>query len=126
MRAMTRSTAPRRVFSKLAVCVLVVGLLLLGVVGLILPIIPGILCLALAAVIVARSFPWLDARLRRHRTLGPHLHRVDVFLTLSLPRKLQVAGLYGLKLLFDGLAALLSLGKKCAQEASRISSARST
>ena len=89
---------------KITASVLVVACLAIGVVGLILPIIPGLLFLAIAAVIAARHFPSVDARLRTHRAIDKHLNNAERFRTLSLPAKVQVAGWLCLKMVVDGLA----------------------
>ncbi|MBN1239227.1 MAG: DUF454 family protein [Gammaproteobacteria bacterium] len=91
---------------------LVLACVAIGVVGLVLPIIPGLIFLALAAVIAARHFPWVGARLRNHRSLGRHLNRADGFVRLSLPDKIRVAGLLCAKALLDGAACVASLLRK--------------
>jgi uncharacterized membrane protein YbaN (DUF454 family) len=69
----------------------------------VLPIIPGLLFLAIAAFIAAKNFPAVDARLRTHRSFDKHLNNVDRFSTLGLPAKVQVAGWLFLKVVIDGL-----------------------
>lgn len=95
--------------AKLAACLLILVCVALGIVGLIVPIVPGLVFLAIAVVIVARHFPWLGRRLRRNRTIGVHLERVDRFLDLRFWSKVQVAGLICAKLLLDGLALVSAL-----------------
>lgn len=81
----------------------VLACVVLGIVGLVLPVIPGLLFLALAVLLTARHVPWIDCRLRAHRTIGPHMHRADRFLELDLGDKARVAGLLCAKGVLDGL-----------------------
>jgi uncharacterized membrane protein YbaN (DUF454 family) len=103
---MKKAKTPVSLPAKIIACVTVVACVAIGIIGLVLPIIPGLLFLAIAVVIVARHVPWLEARLRRHRGIGKHLDRSNAFLSLSLPAKMQVAGLLCVKMLLDGLAFL--------------------
>jgi uncharacterized membrane protein YbaN (DUF454 family) len=96
---------------KLAVCIAVLGLVVLGAIGLVLPLIPGFLFLGIAAVLVARYFPRVSERLRSSDTLGPHLDRADGLLGLSAGDKVRLGVLVGAKLVADGLAALRDLAK---------------
>lgn len=89
---------------KLVAVVLVVACIAIGVLGLLLPIIPGLLFLALAALVAARHFPAVGRRLRRHGRLGGYLDRGDRYLDLGWRHKLEVAGLVCVKLLLDGIA----------------------
>lgn len=99
-----RSGNFRYVSGKLIATILVIALLALGVIGLVLPILPGLLLLAIAGFIAARHFPWVDARLRRHRAIGKHMHTADRFQRLSFGEKVRVAGWFCVKLAADGLA----------------------
>lgn len=102
---MTRPAA-RSLTHKVLTCLLVAVCVVAGVAGLVLPIIPGLVFLALAFVIAARAFPSLRARFRGHHWLGRHLHGADRFSRLSTADQIRVAGLYCLKLPLDGLAAV--------------------
>jgi uncharacterized membrane protein YbaN (DUF454 family) len=76
----------------------------LGVVGLILPIIPGLLLVAVALMLVARFFPAIDRQLRKSRTIRSYLDSADGFRVLSWPKKLQYGGLLCLRLFIDTVA----------------------
>jgi len=103
----------RPLSAKLLAAIAVVAFVVLGLIGLVLPVIPGLVFLALAVLIVARHVPSVEARLRRHRTLGRHMHRVDRFFGLGLADQLRVAGLVALKGVLDGLdRAAAWLGKR--------------
>ncbi len=88
--------------------------LVLGAAGLILPIIPGLLFLAIGAFIAAKHFPWVEGRLRRSRTLAGHLDRANAFSSLSFTDKLRVGGLACAQLVLTALAALGALLTKLA------------
>ncbi|HEX5419430.1 MAG TPA: DUF454 family protein, partial [Gammaproteobacteria bacterium] len=94
---------------KLIACVLIAACVVLGALGLVLPIIPGLLFLALAALLAAKHFPWLDERLRRHRALRRHLDDADRFIGLKFAAKLRMAGWLGLKVIAGSLAAMSAL-----------------
>jgi uncharacterized membrane protein YbaN (DUF454 family) len=95
----------KHVISKLTVLILVVLCLALGVVGLLLPIIPGLLFLALAAALVARHSPWAGERLRRHRGIGRCLDHADGFIDSDWSAKLRLSLLYAAKAVVETLAA---------------------
>jgi uncharacterized membrane protein YbaN (DUF454 family) len=60
---------------KFVAAAVVLVCLVLGVLGVLLPIIPGGLFFAIAAVIAANHFPGVDAWLHRNRTIGRYLDR---------------------------------------------------
>lgn len=92
--------------AKLTAVLLIAACLVVGAIGILLPIIPGFLFLGIAALVAARHFPAMDGWLRRNRGLGRHLDRADDYLALGLWRKVQLAGLVCVKLTIDGLVAL--------------------
>jgi uncharacterized membrane protein YbaN (DUF454 family) len=113
---MQKTTLNGSLSGKLVACVLVLACVAVGVVGLVLPVIPGLLFLAIAALIAARHFPSLAARLRRHRAFDRHLNKADGFLALRRPQKIQVAGWLCVKVFLDSLAfsAARDRGRPCA------------
>jgi uncharacterized membrane protein YbaN (DUF454 family) len=60
---------------KLVAALAVLTLVAIGLLGLLLPIIPGLLFLGIATVIAAHYFPGVDAWLHRNRTVGRFLDR---------------------------------------------------
>lgn len=100
---MRRLARPGGLHVKLVAGIAVLAFVVLGLIGIVLPIIPGLLFLALAALIAARHVPAVDARLRRHHAIGRHMHRVDRFFGLDLLDQLRVAGLVTVKTTLDGL-----------------------
>jgi uncharacterized membrane protein YbaN (DUF454 family) len=110
---MMKSTENKASFPrKLIAAIAVLACVAVGAVGLVLPIIPGLLFLAVAAFIAARHFPSIDARLRRHRPIDRHLGTVDRLRGTPLPTKLQVLGWLGAKALIDGLALVAAAASK--------------
>ncbi len=93
---------------KLAASVVVAACALLGLVGIVLPIVPGLLFLALAAFVAARHFPWIGTRLRAHHTLGRHFRSTDRLRDLTLPEQARLFGWYCLKMVGEGLTVIAS------------------
>jgi uncharacterized membrane protein YbaN (DUF454 family) len=109
---MSRAVIPRSRSRQAAAGFLVLACVVIGVAGLVLPVIPGLLFLAIAAYIAARQFPSFDARLRSHRAIARHMGNADRFGRLSLGAKVQVAGWLCLKAIAEGFASLKSLVAK--------------
>jgi uncharacterized membrane protein YbaN (DUF454 family) len=78
----------------------------IGMLGLILPLIPGFLFLALAAVLAARMFPALALRLRRYPGFSTLLDSSEGFLRLSLRDKCRYAAWFTLRALLEGARLL--------------------
>lgn len=98
--------------SKLIACGLIVLCFAVGAVGLILPIIPGLLFLAIALMLIARFFPSIDRQLRRNRTLRGYLDSAEGFASLSWPRKLQYGALLCVRLFVDAVACFVYVTSK--------------
>lgn len=98
--------------TKVAACLLIVLCFALGLVGLILPVIPGLLFVAIALMIVAAYFPSIDRQLRKSRTLSSYLDSADGFRALSLAKKFQFACLLCLRLFVDAVAFLVFVVSK--------------
>jgi uncharacterized membrane protein YbaN (DUF454 family) len=94
--------------TKLIACAVIIACLALGAVGLILPLIPGLLFLAVAAVVAAKLSPSFEQMLRQNPTLSGYLDRTDGFAALSWGKRIQVAGLLCVKMLIDGVALLVA------------------
>jgi len=94
--------------TKLIACAVIVACLLLGLAGLILPLIPGLLFIAIAAFVAAKLSPRFGAVLRENDTLRGYLDQADRIVAVPLPQKLQVVGLLFLKMLIDGVALLVT------------------
>jgi len=90
--------------SKLIACLLIVLCFAVGAVGLILPIIPGLLFIAIALMIVANFFPSIDRHLRKSRTVGSYLDSAEGFSALSWGKRIQYACLLCLRLFVDTVA----------------------
>jgi len=90
--------------SKLIACLLIVLCFAVGAVGLILPIIPGLLFVAIALMLIASHFPSVGRQLRRNRTMRSYLDSAEGFGGLSFARKLQYGSLLCLRLFIDTIA----------------------
>lgn len=98
--------------TKLIACLLIVICFAVGAVGLILPIIPGLLFVAIALIVAARYFPSIDRRLRKSRTMRSYLDSADGFSGLSFMKKLQYGCLLCLRLFVDAVAFLVCVVSK--------------
>src|SRR5512145_2463441 len=90
------------VSTKLIAVGAIVVCLLLGFAGLILPLIPGLLFLGIAAIVAAKVSP------RFADTMRGYLDRTEGFGDLPLDQKIKLGGLLVLKALIDGVAFLVS------------------
>lgn len=87
----------------------IAGLLILfciaiGAIGLILPVIPGLLFLAFAALIIAKHSSWAERWLRKSRTMSGYLDSADGFLSLPGWEKVRYGAWLCLKMVIDGTA----------------------
>jgi uncharacterized membrane protein YbaN (DUF454 family) len=108
------------VSTKLIAAGVIVVCLLLGLAGLILPLIPGLLFLAVAAIVAAKLSPRFAATLRQNDTLRGYMDRTDGFSALPLDGKIKLAGLLLLKMLIDGVAFLVAGVIKVLKAAERV------
>jgi uncharacterized membrane protein YbaN (DUF454 family) len=112
MTGLTRSRQQRshsHWFLQLLALVILLLCAAIGMLGLILPLIPGFLFIALAAVLVARIFPALGLRLRRYRGFSTLLDSSEGFLRLSLRDKCRYAAWFMLRVLIEGARLLHGL-----------------
>lgn len=119
---MQTETSPSfdNVSTKLIAAGVIAGCLLLGFAGLILPLLPGLLFLGMAAVVAAKLSPRFAATLRQNETLRGYLDRTEGFANLPLDGKIKLAGLLFLKMLIDGVACLVAAAMKLFRAAERI------
>jgi uncharacterized membrane protein YbaN (DUF454 family) len=108
------------VSTKLIAAGVIVVCLLLGFAGLILPLIPGLLFLGVAAIVAAKLSPRFAATLRQNDTLRGYMDRTEGFSALPLDGKIKLAGLLFLKVLIDGVALLVAGVMKVLKAAERI------
>ncbi len=107
------------VSTKLIAAGVIVVCLLLGVAGLILPLIPGLLFLGVAAIVAAKFSPRFAETLRQNETLRGYLDRTEGFAELPLDQKLKLAALLLVKALIDGVAFLVAGVMKLLKAAER-------
>ena len=105
--------------AKLIACAVIVACLALGAIGLILPLIPGLLFLAIAAVVAAKLSPAFERTLRQNPTIAAYLDRTDGFADLPLGKKIQVGALLCVKVLIDGIALLVAVVMRLVKAAER-------
>ena len=108
------------VSTKLIAAGVIAVCLLLGLAGLILPLIPGLLFLAVAAIVAAKFSPRFAATLRRNDTLRGYMDRTEGFSSLPLDGKIKLAGLLVLKALIDGVAFVVAAIMKVLKAAERV------
>ena len=98
--------------TKLVACLLIVICFAVGAVGLILPIIPGLLFLAIAFMIIAHYFPAVDRQLRKSRTIRSYLDSADGFSELGWGQRLKYGCPLCLRLFVDTVAFFVYLVAK--------------
>jgi uncharacterized membrane protein YbaN (DUF454 family) len=119
MTSESRPLAFDDVTTKLVACAVIVACLVIGGIGLLLPIVPGLLFLAIAAVVASRLSPTIDQALRRNRTIASYLDRTDGFIALPLGQKIRVACLLAVRMLVDGVALLVTWVMRAMKAAGR-------
>jgi uncharacterized membrane protein YbaN (DUF454 family) len=91
---------------KFVIAAVVLTCVVLGLIGLILPIVPGLLFLVVAAVLVTRYFPAIDGWLRRNGTLARHLDGADRLGRLDLWDQIRVGGLICARVVLEAFEAI--------------------
>ena len=119
MQTDTPSPSFDNISTKLIACGVIVVCLLLGFAGLILPLLPGLLFIAIAAMVAAKLSPKFGDMLRQNDTLRGYLDRTDGFVELPPAQKLRLAGLLFLKMLIDGVSLLVAGVMKLLKAAER-------
>jgi uncharacterized membrane protein YbaN (DUF454 family) len=94
--------------TKLIACAVIVACLLFGLAGLILPLIPGLLFIAIAVFVAAKLSPRFAAVVRENETLRGYLDQAERIAGVPLAQKIQVVGLLLLKMLIDGVAFVVA------------------
>lgn len=94
---------------KLLAFILILICLAVGIVGLILPIIPGLLFLAIAAMIAARHSPATDRWLRKNQVLSNYLDSGRGFFKLNWWGKIQFLLWLCLKIFIDTIVLIFAL-----------------
>ena len=108
------------VSTKLIAAGVIVVCLLLGFAGLILPLIPGLLFLGIAAIVAAKLSPRFAEMLRQNETLRGYMDRTEGFNELPLDKKVKLAGLLFVKAMIDGVAFLVAGVMKVLKAAERV------
>jgi uncharacterized membrane protein YbaN (DUF454 family) len=108
------------VSTKLIAAGVIVVCLFLGFAGLILPLIPGLLFLGVAAIVAAKVSPRFAETLRQNDTLRGYLDRTEGFGELPLDQKIKLGGLLILKAIIDGVAFLVASVMKLLKATERV------
>ena len=103
------ASKPAHWFARLLALVFLLLFVAIGMAGLILPVIPGLLFLALACMIAATIFPPLESYLRRYPGLSIYLDRMHGFHRLAVPEKIRFVGWLLVRLVIDSFRCLLEL-----------------
>lgn len=93
---------------KLIAALVVAVCLIVGIAGLVLPLVPGLVFLAIAGVVAARYSPDLDRLLRRNATVARYLDEANALTTLPLGQQVRLACLLFVRALIDVVAALIA------------------
>jgi uncharacterized membrane protein YbaN (DUF454 family) len=108
MQTDTPSPSFGNLSTKLIACGVIVVCLLLGLAGLILPLIPGLLFIAIAVFVAAKLSPRFATVVRENDTLRGYLDQADRIAGVPVAQKIKVVGLLLLKMLIDGVALLVA------------------
>lgn len=99
----------KQTFGKVISFALVVFFIALGIVGILLPILPGLLFLLIAALIAARHVPALAFCLEQNRYTYKAMRMSNGFMDLHWWDKIKLGALGTVKLTIDGIEWAVSL-----------------
>lgn len=105
--------------TKLIACAVIVACLALGAIGLVLPLIPGLLFIAIAVFVAAKLSPNFERWLRQNETVRGYLDRTEGIVDLPLGKKVQVGVLLFVKMLIDGVTLLVGAVMRLVRAADR-------
>lgn len=90
-----------------------------GIIGVVLPILPGLPFLLLAALMASRHFPGVDVFLERNHYTAKCKRTFDKFLHLDIWTKVRVCCWWFLKVTLDVVAGVVSLIRKVGRKQSK-------
>jgi uncharacterized membrane protein YbaN (DUF454 family) len=108
------------VSAKFVAVIFILAFIAVGAIGLVMPLLPGVLFLALAGLLLARHFPSVDAWLRRNEQVSRHLDDANGFLDLPLPQKARLAAWYGAKMLLATATVIVAAARTLVQRLARV------
>lgn len=92
-----------QISGQVLVVLVIVACLALGLIGLILPIIPGLLFLAIGAILLAPHIPALGDWMRRSPVMSRYMDDAEKLHTLEFPDQLKLGFFLSLRMLIDSL-----------------------
>jgi uncharacterized membrane protein YbaN (DUF454 family) len=97
---------------KILSVVLIAGFLFIGLVGLVLPIIPGILFLLLAVYLMTRVSRRISAIVHKHPWFNRNMRKLDAVSTLSIGEKTRLSLLLTARALISGIESGIAFFRK--------------
>lgn len=94
---------------KLLFAIAVAAFIVLGIIGLVLPIVPGLLFLAIAAIMLAPHIPALNTWMRRSPLMSRYIEDAENLRTLAIVDQIRLGALLSLRMLIDGARYALRL-----------------
>ncbi len=111
--------ALQNLLKKISLIIFVLVCLFIGIAGLLLPIIPALVFLLLAAIVSAEHSQLMNNFLRKNKTLSTYLDNGKGFANLPLNKKIKYALWLCLKTTMDILLAVFNALAKLFSQASR-------
>ena len=108
VRTPRQEGTPSHWFSKLLALTILLLCVAIGMVGLILPIIPGFLFLMFAALIAARLSPAIEKKLRKYEWFRIYLDKSRQFSSLTVRGKAQLVCWLLIKMLVDAILLIVA------------------
>lgn len=102
---------PMPLFYKILATLFIVGFLIIGVIGLILPVIPGIIFLLLAAYLVTHVSRRAATAAHNHPWFSRHMKEFDRAGKLSIGQRTRLSFLVVAKLLIQSVESAVSFAK---------------
>jgi len=107
------------VSTKFVAVIFILAFVAIGAAGLVLPLLPGLLFLALAGLLLARHFPSIDGWLRRNEQVSRHLDDANGFLDLPLQQKARLAAWYAARMMLATATVIVAAARALLQRLAR-------
>ena len=93
----------KKIVGKIFVIIQILAMVALGILGLLIPVIPGLIFLLAAALIAARYFPALESRLHRNRYSAECMRLSNSFFNLDIWDRARLCFWSTLKFTLNGV-----------------------